>query len=130
MILNYKLPLAAFAAIFSLSVYMVVSEREEQKDMDKSNQSVVGRWQKTVQSDCKVLYPSEVEFLKQGFYFAPEAVNEGAVWHGGDWQLLSENRLSIQSANDAMLNYRISIHTSNSLILVDEEGCHISYGKI
>lgn len=90
--------------------------------------SILGSWMLADLGGCETVYPSAVEFVDGGVYGAPTGPDEGAVLHGGDWELDGDT-LAMQAANDAMLRYRVSQIGPEALVIVDADGCEIRYAR-
>jgi len=110
--------------------------------------SIVGQWQKAyIELDqksnleysqkCQRQYPDNLEFFDEGIYMISreDSLKEELYlqWQSGDYQVIQNDRIHIQSATDAMEEYRISITDSTKdeilLTFVDDDGCEFVYKR-
>lgn len=91
---------------------------------------LVGKWKLEQAEGCNFTFPSELEFQDLGLYAAPTGPDEGAIWHGGEWELVANGRLAVMASNDAMLRYEIVLLTRDRLTLAGEDGCTVRFSRI
>ena len=101
---------------------------ESSAPSDRISEKIIGRWQKTNNSDCDQTFPDELEFLEGGIYNVPLRDDVFYVWQGGDYEWISENEIRIMTANDAMLSYRVSME-DGSLTFDDNADCTTTYSS-
>ena len=94
--------------------------------MKTGMQALAGQWEKQTTTPCARPYPSRLVLHPGGVYDAPGAAEEGALWHGGDWSV-TEDRLTMMMANDAMMSYALKISDDGQLKITDPTGCEITY---
>jgi hypothetical protein len=93
-------------------------------------QDLLGTWQKSSDAECAAIYPSRFTFEASGIYRAPEGVAEGAIWHGGDWEVREAERLAVQLANDRMDEYEVLSVTQAELRIRDKDGCNVEFARV
>jgi hypothetical protein len=95
------------------------------------NKNIIGKWIKIKLSFCGEKYPDELNFLKNGIYSGSKGENkkEFTIWDAGSYEIISDNRIKISTANDKEIIYHFSTH-NNLLNFVDEENCEIQYKRI
>ena len=90
---------------------------------------LAGRWRKASETECAARYPGELELRQGGLYEAPRGPEEGAVWHGGEWQLDQPSAMIVQMADDEMRRYGLVTLNEREFVLEDGEGCQIAYRR-
>lgn len=90
---------------------------------------LLGSWKKATQSPCSEKYPQQLEFRENGIYSGRAAARgDHTLWDVGNFELLDPGTLKLSVANDAELQYRISIE-ADRLNFVDGDGCEFSYRR-
>lgn len=89
--------------------------------------ALVGRWERASVEGCARRYPMRLRYHLHGVYEAPDGAETGAIWHGGDYAVDDDTRLSMQTANDAMLRYVVVGFDGMRLTLEDDAGCRFEY---
>lgn len=82
-------------------------------------------------AECSDIYPDEIELFESGTYEGRkgEAGGEFTLWDAGEYEVLSEDRIKISTANDAEIVYRFAI-SHDRLTFVDEDGCEFKYRRV
>lgn len=120
-----SMKVAALAATFSvIAGYGIVSGGYL---MNSVTDMLIGNWGKLTTQDCARFYPTLLELRDGGLYSAPGATQEGAHWHGGDWEIVSDGIFKIQMANDAMSTLELVDHNQDQFVLTDAAGCTVTY---
>jgi hypothetical protein len=91
---------------------------------------LVGRWQKSTDAACAVAYPKNLEFRAGGTYLSASAPESFAIWQSGSYELVGSDRIRIQIANDAMIEYQFHLASGGRLTFVDDQGCEITYRRV
>lgn len=99
----------------------------EQTMPDITLRSIAGTWNKWTAEPCARAYPAQVKFMETGVYLSTTDEKEFSLWQSGDFMLVGDNRISIQTANDAMVDYGVSLKEDDTLVFVDENNCEFAY---
>lgn len=69
--------------------------------------------------------------MNNGIYYGSkgENKNEFTIWDAGSYEIISDTKIKISTANDKEIIYNFSTY-DNLLNFVDEEDCHIQYKRI
>ena len=98
--------------------------------MKIARSTLVGTWQKLSGDPCGKMYPNQIEFRDDGVYLVPMQKDEFWQWQSGDFEMMEEGVIRMQTANDAMLPYRYSISENRVLTFWDQDGCKVSYQQL
>jgi hypothetical protein len=90
---------------------------------------VIGHWEKTSKSACSEQYPDRLEFRGQGLYSGQRGPQGTYThWDAGTWEILSDTRIKLSTANDAVITYAVQL-TGSVLRFTDPQSCQIEYRK-
>lgn len=94
------------------------------------NKNIVATWTK-IQASCNEKYPDKLEFFNNGLYRGSigNNDNEFTIWDAGNYEIISDSKIKISTANDEVIMYSYLIN-DNILNFVDREGCEIRYKKM
>jgi hypothetical protein len=104
--------------------------QEENMNMDPIADQLLGNWRRISEQTCAQDYPESLEFREYGNYLAPMRDDVFWIWQSGEYELVEPGIIRIQSANDAMLRYRMEIDDSGALSFEDDAGCRIRYERM
>lgn len=106
-----------------------------------ASSSVVGKWQHlpnptptptgNLFSDlfsgltCDMVYPQSIEFFRDGTY----AGQIGYMWGGGNYAVLENGRIKLDTVQGGMSVYNFSI-SGNILTFTDDAGCTFRYQRV
>jgi hypothetical protein len=104
----------------------------------KSKEKIIlGNWLKIHQTECSWRYPARLEFRENGVYLVhleeDDTAKEHPIWDGGEYEIISEGKIKISTANDAKLIYNFSVTESEGgriLIFLDSQGCKFQYSVL
>ncbi len=116
---------AALVATFSFIIGYNISAGG--REMSSETNALIGKWTKQTTDDCARFYPTNLEFHDGGVYAAPGAVEEGAQWHGGDWDVDGNGLFKLQMANDAMSPLNLMELSPTRFVLSDAADCTVTY---
>lgn len=89
-----------------------------------------GRWRRHEEDVCDDDYPYEIEFLEDGVYLSHATGSDGFVqWGGGDYEIVSPDRIKLQIQTDEMVTYEIR-GTQHELLFRDLKGYEFRYQRI
>jgi len=95
--------------------------------MAEDGERLVGSWQKVEDPPCAAQYPAELRFEANGLYFGTtEPPGEFTWWDGGTWRVTAPGRLSLSTANDAVVAYAYALE-GELLTITDPDGCRLGY---
>ena len=87
---------------------------------------LAGEWDLVESDEPHDSYPVSIEFQDDGSYLVPMDDGVFRLWQSGDYEILGEEEISIQTANDAMLSYRCRL-ADDVLVFTDASGFKFSY---
>jgi len=90
----------------------------------------IGTWEKITDLLCSQVYPTLIEFHKNGLYSGTGAQpGRSPGWDIGTWNIVSPNQVKISTAHDAIITYEFSF-SDDILTFVDPDGCEFKYQKV
>ena len=95
-----------------------------------NDKTIIGNWKKVTSEVCADRYPDELQFLDAGIYLTRIPDGEFKYWQSGDYEFGGDNRIRIQTANDAMQAYEYSIDADGKLLFIDDKQCQVEYRRI
>ena len=98
-------------------------------DMTKRDDRLVGAWQRSSGGACAAGYAARLRIEPGGLYFG-ETDPPGAFtwWDGGTWQVPETGRLSLSTANDAVVSYGYRVE-GDTLTITDAKDCTFSFRR-
>lgn len=97
--------------------------------MNGGDDRLVGIWHRSSGGACAAGYAARLHIQSDGRYFG-ETDPPGAFtwWDGGTWRVAEVGRLSLSTANDAIVSYGYRIE-GNTLIVTDDNDCRFSFSR-
>lgn len=92
--------------------------------------TMVGKWKKIDSTDCSAAYPNELEFIEGGVYLSERNDDVFLQWQSGDFEVIFEGHILMQTATDAMVEYEFSLSDDDILTFIDESGCEFRYERL
>ena len=89
---------------------------------------LAGEWELVENDEPHDSYPLSIEFRDDGSYLVPMDDGVFRLWQSGDYEILREDEISIQTANDAMLSYRCRL-IGDVISFTDGSGHKYSYRR-
>lgn len=90
---------------------------------------LVGSWRKVQGSAGAEHYPAFLRFEPNGLYRGePEPPVQFTKWDLGTWRISSPGKVSISTANDAVIEYGFD-GSGEQLSFIDPEGCRFAYRR-
>ena len=93
------------------------------------NTFIFGIWKKITSAACDEIYPDQMEFLDNGVYLTPMRADVFKLWQSGAYEIMGTNRIKIEGATDAMLQYSFAVSEDGILKFVDNRGCTFRYER-
>jgi hypothetical protein len=88
---------------------------------------IVGTWRKLTPGPGVSRYPSTLTFMPNGHYRgSAESPGEFTFWDVGTWTEEGPDEVTLSTANDAHITYRVSLD-GDELVFVSPEGETIAY---
>ena len=97
--------------------------------MAGSDDRLVGVWRRTAGDACAAGYAAVLRVQADGLYFG-ETDPPGAFtwWDGGTWRVTAPGRVSLSTANDAVVSYGYRLQDATLTITTDDH-CSFSYRR-
>ena len=97
--------------------------------MASGDDRLVGAWQRSSGGVCASGYAARLRIQPNGLYFG-ETDPPGAFtwWDGGTWRVPEPGRLSLSTANDAVVSYGYQL-VGDTLTITDDKNCHFSFRR-
>ena len=113
----------------SLELFGCIPDDKTMTKITLTTPALVGNWilvpkdQKDIQD-----YPAHIEFREDGSYLVPMDNEVFRQWQSGDYEVIDEETIKIQTANDAMVSYRCRL-VEDQLTFTDETGIKVTYHR-
>jgi hypothetical protein len=97
--------------------------------MADTDPRLLGAWERTADAACAAQYAAHLRFEPNGLYFGTTEPPGGFTWwDGGTWSVAAPGRLSLATANDAVLTYDYDT-MGDRLTITDAAGCQVIYRR-
>jgi hypothetical protein len=97
--------------------------------MADTDRTLVGAWVRTTDDPCAAQYAAHLRFEPNGLYFGTTEPPGGFTWwDGGTWRIAAPGRLSLATANDAVVTYDYTA-MGDRLTITDASGCQVTYRR-
>jgi len=97
--------------------------------MAERHPRIVGNWKKISQGACDTQYPDSIRFQENGLYFGmKDPPGTFTQWDVGTYEVIGPERISISTANDAIVAYSFAI-SNDTLAFVDADCCRFRYRR-
>ena len=101
----------------------------ERNSMSADANRMIGSWRKVGSPACAASYPAVVNFEGNGLYRGePEPPAQFTTWDVGTWRMEEAGRVSISTANDAVVEYSLDA-SADELSFTDPDGCRFTYRR-
>jgi hypothetical protein len=108
---------------------MVAASARERHAMSTNLSGLTGAWNRLEGTPCGAPYPASLRFEANGLYRG-EADPPGAftIWDVGTWRVDSHGRITLSTANDAVISYEATL-SGEVLTIVVPDGCELRYRR-
>ena len=89
----------------------------------------VGTWEKLEGPPCAAAYPDTLKIEPDGLYRGEASPRRFLEWDEGRVRLIESGRLTISTANDAIVTYSLQIE-GDTITFTNPEGCVFVYWKV
>lgn len=87
-----------------------------------------GRWERASRDECATRYPVTLEF-RESTYLGAKGPGQGFIlWDAGQYDVLDDGRIRIQTASDELVEYRYQL-SSQTLTFRDATDCEVQYRR-
>jgi hypothetical protein len=99
-------------------------------DKPSGDPRLVGQWQRHSGGPCAAGYAAHLRIEANGLYFGQtEPPGAFTWWDGGTWRVNEAGRLSLSTANDAVVTYGYRID-GDVLSFTDDKDCRFSFRRL
>ncbi|MDH5767148.1 MAG: hypothetical protein OEZ38_14130 [Gammaproteobacteria bacterium] len=95
-----------------------------------SYENLTGHWQRVSQTPDDVsLYPEQIEFRSDGCYLTVIDNEVFYEWQAGDYEIIDDSNVKIESSTDAMLTYKCYFE-NKVLNFINADGVKVTYQRM
>lgn len=98
--------------------------------MTKTEPTLPGQWTRSSGGPCADGYAHHLRIEPQGLYFGSTEPPGGFTWwDGGTWRVTAPGRISLSTANDAVISYGFSLN-GDTLSFTDDKNCQFAFRRV
>jgi hypothetical protein len=98
--------------------------------MATTDQALLGQWTRHSGGPCAAGYAAHLRFDANGLYFGSTEPPGGFTWwDGGTWRITGAGRISLSTANDAVISYGYTLD-GDLLWFSDDKDCRFSFRRV
>jgi hypothetical protein len=90
-----------------------------------------GRWRRVSTDACAQRYPVDLTVGPGSRYAGTRADDQGmVVWDAGTARMPDEATLTMSTASDEVVHYRLVVESADRFTVTDPEGCAVTYERV